>query len=88
MAAHFRIPALVCINMADLYAPGAVQIEAGCRESGVSLIGRIPFDTTVTEAMVSGEPVTAYRPDTPASQMLAEIWRKVAARLDAGGKKP
>jgi MinD superfamily P-loop ATPase len=88
MAAHFRIPAVVCINKADLYLPGAGQIEAHCCESGVSLIGRIPFDMTVTEAMVRAAPVTAYRPDAPASQTLADIWRKVAARLDAGERMP
>ena len=32
--AHFRVPALVCINKADIYPAGAAQIEAYCREHG------------------------------------------------------
>jgi len=79
--AHFRVPALVCINKADIYLEGTVQIEAYCREHGVEIIGRIPFDAAVTEAMVQGHPVTAYRPASPASQALVGIWRRIAARL-------
>ena len=33
--AHFRIPALVCINKADLYPAGTAIIEAACFERGI-----------------------------------------------------
>jgi len=79
--AHFRIPTLVCINKADVFPEGAAQIEAYCREHAIEMIGRIPFDATVTEAMVQGEPVTAYRFDAPASQAMRVIWQRVATRL-------
>jgi len=79
---HFRIPTLVVINKADIYLEGSKQIEAVCIERSVELIGHIPFDPTVTEAMLNGEPVTAYRAKAPSSQALAAIWQTVAARLD------
>lgn len=79
---HFRISTLVCINKFDLYPAGTEQIEAYCREQGLMLLARIPFDPTVTEAMANGEPVTAYRPNTPASQSLLELWEQVAASLN------
>jgi MinD-like ATPase involved in chromosome partitioning or flagellar assembly len=44
--------------------------------------GRIPYDPAVTEAVVHGVPVTEYRPDTPASQALKDLWQHVAALLD------
>jgi MinD superfamily P-loop ATPase len=84
--AHFRVPTLVCINKADIYPDGAAQIEAYCRSAGIRVIGHIPFDGEVTEAMVNGEPVTAYRPDAPASLALAAVWRALrASLLDDGG---
>jgi MinD superfamily P-loop ATPase len=82
-AAHFRVPALVCVNKADIYPEGAAQIEAYCRERGIETVGHIPFDTTVTQAMVRGEPVTAYCPDAPASQAISQVWQAVAARLES-----
>ena len=84
LAAHFRVPALVCINKADLYPQGAAEIVAGCMERGVEIVGLIPFDPLMTEAMVQGEPVTAYRPDAPASLVLVEIWKHVRERLRDG----
>jgi len=78
---HFRIPAMVAINKADIYPQGVVEIEAVCAELGVELIGQIPFDPTVTEAMLNGEPVTAYRAEAPSSQALVAIWQIVSARL-------
>ena len=83
---HFGVRALVCINKADLYPDGAVEIETFCQEHDIELVGHIPFDKTVTEAMVQGEPVTAYRPDSPASQALRAIWAKVLVELEDKSK--
>ena len=79
--AHFRVPSLVCINKADVYATGTAQIVEYCRAHDIEIVGQIPFDETVTEAMVFGEPVTAYRPDAPASRAIGQIWQSLAARL-------
>jgi MinD superfamily P-loop ATPase len=82
MAAHFRLPALVCINKADLYPAGSAQIGNTCQEAGIPMTGQIPFDETVTEAMAHGEPVTAYRPASPAGRALVQVWQKVAGDLN------
>jgi MinD superfamily P-loop ATPase len=85
---HFHIPALVVINKADIYSMGVTQIEAICAELGIEIIAHIPFDPTVTQAMVRGEPVTVYRPDSPASQAMIAAWQIVATRLDEIGGHP
>lgn len=82
---HFQIPALVVINKADIYPEGAAQIEALCDEVGSPVIGRIPFDPTVTTAMMHGEPITAYREDAPSSRALLTIWQKVSQWLVSSG---
>jgi MinD superfamily P-loop ATPase len=74
---HFGIPALVCVNKADLYAEGTAEIEAFCNAQGVAVIGRLPFDAVVTEAMVQGQPVTEYRPDSTISRALSDAWQRV-----------
>ena len=79
--AHFRVPALACINKADIYPEGAAQIEAYCREHGIEVVGHIPFDATVTAAMVQGQPVTAFDPLAPASQALVAVWQRIASRI-------
>jgi MinD superfamily P-loop ATPase len=70
---------LVCINKSDVYPAGTAQIEAFCRERGVEVAGHIPYDVAVTQAIVAGQPVTAYAPAAPASQALREVWTRVLA---------
>lgn len=82
---HFRILALVVINKADIYPQGTAEIRTICAELGIEVLGQVPFDPTVTEAMLNGEPVTAYQAGAPSSQALVNIWQSVAARLDSSG---
>ena len=74
---HFGVRPLVCINKADIYVAGTEEIEAFCRETGIEIVGNIPFDTTVTAAMVAGKGVTAFRPESPASVAITAIWRRI-----------
>jgi MinD superfamily P-loop ATPase len=78
---HFGIPTMVVINKADLYPQGEAQIEEVCQKHSVEVIGRVPFDPAVTDAMVHGDPVTAHHPQTPASQEIRAIWQRLASEL-------
>lgn len=87
MTTHFRLPALVCVNKADIYLQGTEQIEKFCQQNKVEVVGRIPFDEIVTQAMISGEPVTEYQPAALISQVLGSIWEQVVIWLN-GQEKP
>jgi MinD superfamily P-loop ATPase len=73
---HFGVPSLVAINKADLNTTRAGEITAFCAERGVKVVGQIPYNDVVTEAMVQGQPVTAYS-DGPVTEALSEIWHRV-----------
>jgi MinD superfamily P-loop ATPase len=77
---HFGIPALVCVNKYDINTQKSREIDEYCADRGIQVVGHIPFDTVVTEAMVLGQPVTAYR-DGPVTEELAEVWRRVRERV-------
>jgi MinD superfamily P-loop ATPase len=85
---HFGVPALVCINKADLYPEGAAEIDAYCQQRRLPVIGHCPFDEVVTEAMLEGQPVTAYRPGSPVSQALRSAWERVLATLNGEEVSP
>jgi MinD superfamily P-loop ATPase len=57
---HFRVPAWVCINKADINRENAERIKEFCMEEGSPVIGEIPFDSMVTKAMVSKRTVVEY----------------------------
>jgi MinD superfamily P-loop ATPase len=77
---HFGVPALVCINKVDINPGRAAEVEAFCTSRGIEVVGRIPFDTVVTKAMVQGQPVTAYA-DGPVTEALGQVWEGVKASL-------
>jgi MinD superfamily P-loop ATPase len=79
---HFRVPALVCINKADINPAHTAAIEAYCAAQGIEVVGKLPYDTVVTEAMVEGQPVTAYQPDGPMATALWSAWTRIRARLE------
>ena len=79
---HFRVPALVCINKADLNPVQTAAIEAYCATQGIEIVGKLPYDTVVTKAMVQGQPVTAYQPDGAMAAALREAWTRVQAWLE------
>jgi MinD superfamily P-loop ATPase len=72
---------VVCINKADLYALGAERIKDRCSALGLKVLGSIPFDETVTRALVEGHPVTEYRPGSEASLAIERLWGRVKERL-------
>ncbi|MBN1317242.1 MAG: hypothetical protein JXA42_17290, partial [Anaerolineales bacterium] len=73
---HFGVPSLVAINKADLNPTRSQEIAAFCEQQNVELVGQIPYDTIVTEAMVRGLPVTAYT-DGPVAQAMDNVWKQV-----------
>ncbi len=74
---HFGVPSLVAINKADLNLARSEEIVAFCAGRAVEVVGRIPYDDVVTEAMVHGRPVTDYT-DGPVTEALKEMWSRVS----------
>jgi MinD superfamily P-loop ATPase len=83
---HFGVPSLVAINKADLNLARSEEIAAFCTEQGVEVVGRIPYDTVVTEAMVQGQPVTDYV-DGTVTEALEEMWSRIRERLLSNGEE-
>lgn len=52
---HFKIPAYLVINKADINEKVSKKIEAFAAEEQLPLLGRIPYDRKVTEMMIVGK---------------------------------
>jgi MinD superfamily P-loop ATPase len=80
---HFGVPAVVCINKYDINLGKSREIGEYCAAQGMDVVGRVPFDTVVTEAMVQGRPVTVHD-DGSVSRELQRVWTLVRERLTQG----
>jgi MinD superfamily P-loop ATPase len=82
---HFGVPPLVCINKADLHLAHTEAIVSFCNSQGIQVAPSLPYDTSVTAAMVQGQPVTAYQPQARISAALRALWEQVRQSLEVGG---
>jgi MinD superfamily P-loop ATPase len=77
---HFGVPSMVAINKADLNPGRSGEVAEFCAASGADLVGYVPYDTVVTEAMVHAQPVTAYA-NGPVTEALEAVWKRVKGHL-------
>lgn len=77
---HFQVPAVVCINKWDLAVNKSDAIEAYCREQKVEVIGRIPFDYRMTEAIIQGIPPVEFS-SGGAPAAIQDLWKELQKRL-------
>jgi MinD superfamily P-loop ATPase len=83
LAAHFRVPAFVVINKADLNAEQAERIVRIAERRQSRVIGRIPFDRVVNDALMAGKTVVEYGPSA-AAEAIRAIWNELQRVLQPG----
>ncbi len=80
LAAHFGVKVAVVINKADLNAKQGERIAKLADEHGAPVIGRIPFDRAVNDALMAGKTVLEYG-DSAAEKALRETWDNLQSAL-------
>jgi len=80
LTAHFRVPAFVIINKADLNEEQAERIVQIAEQHKSRVIGRIPFDRNVNDALMSGKTVVEYG-ESAAAEAVRNIWKEVERML-------
>jgi len=78
---HFNVRPFVCVNMYDVNRDNAYRIYRFCEENGVEVVGNIPFNPVVTEAMVNGKAIIEYSSECDVAKEIAAIWDRLGAEL-------
>jgi MinD superfamily P-loop ATPase len=71
---HFRIPAYLVINKADLNARISEEIERFAKKEGLPALGQIPYDNKVTKMMIAGKSAVEDG-ESPAGKAMREIFK-------------
>jgi MinD superfamily P-loop ATPase len=78
---HFNVKALVCVNMYDVNKDNTYKISRFCEENGLKVVGNIPFNPVVTEAMVNGKTIMEHSPECDVAKEIAAIWNRLCTEL-------
>ena len=80
LAHHFGVPVSVVINKADLNPDQAQQIHEMAKQAGANVIGEIPFDRNIHDALMEGKTILDYGKG-PAVEVLKQIWLALQKEL-------
>lgn len=78
---NFNVKPFVCVNMYDVNTDNTEKILNYCKENGIKVVGRIPFNPKVTEAIVVGKTIIEYSPKSDVAKEIATIWSQLLAEL-------
>lgn len=78
LCAHFERAAGVVVNKSGINRAREEEIEAFCARRGLPLLGWVPYDIAIVDALMAGRSI-AEMGDHPAAAAIRAVWRRVAA---------
>ncbi len=78
---HFHIPAVICINKADIYPQGRQQIFDFAASKGIPIVGEVPYDVSIPRSMLVGKPVTEEYPDADSAKSIMKLWKNLESLI-------
>ena len=78
---HFNIPSVVCINKSDINKENTQKIKDYCKDNDISVVGLLPYDTAVTDAMVQEKTVIEYSKGVLSDNLL-NMWNNIKKRMN------
>ena len=73
----FHLPLFVIINKCDINLELTDEVEQTFKEKNVPVLGKIPFDMNVVEALVEGKSIIEFSPGCTASNIIRLAWEKL-----------
>jgi len=77
VTSKFKLITWVLLNKSDLNPEMADQIEDYCRSINVEIIGKLPFNREVVDAMVNCKSITEWNPDSVITQQVKKAFSKI-----------
>ncbi len=81
LAAHFKVPAMVCVNKFDLNLEMTRNIEFDAAKNNIACLGRIPFDPIFIKAMIQAQTVLEYDSRSESVAAIRGIWQRLSEKL-------
>ena len=77
ITANFQVKSYVVINKYDLNESISGRIESWCAENNIPVVGKIPFDEQIVEAMINCQSITEWKPESEVSKEIIRIWKQI-----------
>ena len=81
LAAHFNVPAMVCINKYDINLALSANIENYAKEKHLIRVGQIPFDPIFTKAMIQAQTLFEFDGNSTVCRAVLNVWENISKEL-------
>ena len=78
---QFNIPLSIIVNKFDIESPFQKEFKAYIHETDFTILGEIPFDLSIPEAMAHAQPVVDFLPESRASKAIIQIYHNLKSIL-------
>ena len=78
---YFKIVPMVVVNKYDINEKNTADLETYCNRHEIPLLGKIPFDPTMTKSMVHGIPVVDYDSKAISSIAIEKVWNRFGEHI-------
>ena len=78
---HFKVPIGICINKFDINLDISKKIERFALNKNIKILGKIPYDLTVTEAQLAGTTIVNHKPEK-LSKEISELWGNLEEEMN------
>ena len=75
---QFNIPVYALINKSTVNQQMAEQIMQFLKNRKIPLLGEIPFDKTIVEAMIHGQSINEFQPESIISATISSVWSQLS----------
>ncbi len=80
VAHYFHLRAVVCINKYDINTENTKKIESYCNKKNIEIVGKLPYDSVVTDAMVDEKTIIEFSKGEIAER-ISKMWTKITGKL-------
>lgn len=78
---RFRVQTAVIINKHDLNPEMTEKIKSYCENNGAEVIGKIPYDSIMSDALVEAMPLPDYSPEHEIVRLMRNMWTEIESDL-------
>ena len=77
----FSIPTYALMNKFDINPASTAEIEEFLKEKSIPILGKIPFDKRMVDAMIKGKTIVEFNDRIEPSKVITGAWRKLETYL-------
>ena len=71
---------MVCINKFDVNLQNSEKIEGYCKKNNIAVIGKLPYDVSMTRAMVEEKSIIEYSNGSLSDEII-KMWEEIKGIL-------